>query len=145
MTFYTCDALENKLKNLLYAIGARKDARVEARCFDPAHHAQHHADALLAFAIPVFADVGMESELADDIFPARLQEIMINRRKYRHLAPGDCELFADFRRQVVDKLDIVIVAKDSHCRSGFFAPSMKIRILQPHVSEAGHQPEANID
>lgn len=137
-TFYTCDSLEDKLEDLLHAIGAREDARVEVKCFGSFNQTQRYADVLLAFAIPVYADVGPDSGASEEVFSASMQEIIINRRRPRDLEPGDCELVDDFRRQVVDKLGIQVLNNNVRCYPGrvsAFPPTMKLRLLQPIATE----------
>ena len=142
-TFYSCESLEMRLRDLLHAIGARKDARVEARCPDSLQRVQRSADVLLAFAIPAYAGAEAEAGKSADLFAADLREIVIGHRRPRNLESADCDLVHQFRRRVVDRLGLSVVDENIRCspgRASFFAPTMKLRVLQP-VATTQREPQ----
>ncbi len=127
-TFYSCDAIEGKLKRLLIILGARDDARVEMKCFGndnlKRRREQRIYRILLAFAMPVPAD---RSDLTREIFPAEWQETRVTGNVSRYLDGGDCELVDQFQRFVIPKLPIKKSTKSLHCLP-IRRPSNKLRI-----------------
>lgn len=99
-TEYTCDGIRSKLKQLLRAIGARDDVRIESNCVDSFSTEKFHR-LLLAFAVPVPAD---EIDITEETFPAKWERVELRYRHPRNLGRGECELIEQFNRQVVSKI-----------------------------------------
>lgn len=127
-TFYSCDAIENKLERLLIIMGARNDARVEVKCLGndnlKRRREQRSYKMLLAFAMPVPAD---KTEITKEIFPAEWHETRVASNLSRYLDGGDCELVDQFQRYVIPYLEVKKSTKRLHC-SPMRRPSSKLRI-----------------
>ena len=110
-TMYTCDGIENSLLRLLKLIGARDDARVEAKCVNQLQARRFHR-VLLAFAMPVPAD---KSDLSKEVFPAQYEEVRVVGSISRLLNGGDCELLEEFERKVMPQLKVSKLGRKIRC------------------------------
>ena len=94
-------------------MGARNDARVEARCVSQNRVHRFHK-LLLAFAMPVPAD---KTDISREIIPAEWQDVRVVGKLSRYLDAGDCELLEQFQRQVLPHLQVRNLGTKIHCFS----------------------------
>jgi hypothetical protein len=99
-TTYSCDGLADKVKVLLLAAGARKDAKSRSgACATPYGRPDKFARADLTFytLTPRGGDKTMEGEPADGVW----RPVAFSRHSPRELARGDCELVEQFASSVL--------------------------------------------
>jgi len=142
-TSYACDALENKIANILRAVGARDDVAVDSGC----HSRQFISGALVnvTLATPLVASeenvrraVAYDSrdELvarlqraqlpsATDLerFPASWERVSLTRNRLVRLDSGDCDLLSAMSQQLFPKLSIRMDESELRCS----ATSTRIR------------------
>jgi hypothetical protein len=132
-TFYSCSSLEQKLKRILKALGARGDVKV--RSVDCQTHPAANPRIYLKLQAPVEATPQAlaerdksksKRELAARVrgekqdpealapFAAQWKRVSLKRGEM-NLEPGDCELVDELRRKVLPKLAIRIVKDNTHC------------------------------
>jgi hypothetical protein len=88
-SIYSCDGLEQKVRQLLLLFGARKDARVHASgCAYNDMPAGHS----LSVSVDFYALAPESSASAADRQPAAWSMIDVDSRHPAFMAPGDCEL-----------------------------------------------------
>lgn len=140
-SLYSCDGLEDKLKRLLIAAGARRDAKVSARGCELGHsYVARMPRAKLVFHTLVPAPAGAApapaaaaptqpppKQLGRDAPKLRKdppppepavgtwREIEFRSRTPRWLEPGDCELVEQFRREVLPKFTTRDVVGSVRC------------------------------
>jgi hypothetical protein len=97
-TLYTCDGLEDKVKQILRYLGARKDMQVQASCARgpnaPSHQAWVTVDFDTVQAAPDASD-------ADNV-QARWAPMQVAPRHPRFMEDGDCELVDGLRAVLKD-------------------------------------------
>lgn len=125
-TFYSCDALEDKVSRILRELGAREDLEVRATGCWNWTVPERFVTVRIRLALPVLADPGeglspeersrrelvarVRGDEAPDLellepFPATRERVTLSRR-LRFLEDGDCELVEQLDLQVFRKLDI---------------------------------------
>jgi hypothetical protein len=99
-TTYSCDGLADKLRQLLLAAGARKDAKSRpGACASGFGRADKFARADLVFY--TLAPVDATTPSGDKPVDGAWRPVTIATRSPRELALGDCELVEQFRTAVV--------------------------------------------
>jgi hypothetical protein len=99
-TTYSCDGLADKLKQLLLAAGARKDAKSRpGACASGFGRVDKFARADLVFY--TLAPVDASTAPGDKPVDGAWRPVAFAVRSPRELAPGDCELVEQFRTAVV--------------------------------------------
>jgi hypothetical protein len=97
---YSCDGLADKLKRLLLAAGARKDAKSRpGACAAGFGRADQFARADLVFY--TLAPVDAASAAGDKPVDGAWRPVVLSARSPRELALGDCELVDQFRTAVL--------------------------------------------
>jgi hypothetical protein len=151
-TYYSCDALEDKLARLFKSIGAHPKSQVDVNgCMSngPSRHAFAH----FIGAVPVPADysapaadpkstsaskqallkrLGVQPSFETDEFPAQRTEVDLARLSAATLEPGDCELLELLGREVLPKLGTTQVRDRPTCFPGRVppsTPSLKLEVL----------------
>jgi hypothetical protein len=136
-TFYSCAALRDRARYLLYRVGARPDMKVMVSCLDQIGPQQMPSVRITA-AVPAEATPEVLARLDADMprqelikrvrktrglytedplaqFPAVWQTVTIDGRKDPYLEDGDCEFIEQFTKQVLVPLGVRIAA-DSRVR-----------------------------
>jgi hypothetical protein len=152
-TFYNCRSLERKLRVILRSVGARDDIQFSGYvCNDISGIARFQ----LAFQSPVVATPeniaasstfssrevlaarvrGERLPTAEDVqtFPAVWKTVSFARDRAMRLAPADCELVAQLRRQILDRMSIQVVSDNVRCSPGFgniSKPRLTVAALVP--------------
>ena len=137
-TSYSCGSLRKRLRSILLTVGARDTLVIRTTgCYD----LSELANVQITMASPVEAtpaniraltEHDSEDELiarvrgeslasAADIerFSAEWRTISMSRDKRLRLAPGDCELVQQLRREVFPLMSIRIVEDNLHCSRAF--------------------------
>ncbi|MGH8177376.1 MAG: hypothetical protein ACREV5_14035 [Steroidobacter sp.] len=137
-TTYSCGALRDRLRSILMGVGAQDTIIVRTiGCYDLSDLARVH----VIMASPVEATPenvraltqhdsedeliarmqGVSLATAADIerFPAIWSTVSMSRDKRLKLAPGDCELVQQLRREVFPLLSVRIVQDNLHCSNAF--------------------------
>jgi hypothetical protein len=125
-TRYSCSALEEKIRNILIAVGGHPSTRVRAVGCQGARPSRVISLGI-ATAVPrpasepktsqvierekLLARFGVRSGPQGE-FLARQRRVSLSKSSLS-LAPGDCELLAQLRDQVFPKLDVVVVVGKS--------------------------------
>jgi hypothetical protein len=158
-TFYSCDALAQRVDYLLQVVGVRPDAKVSISCLNtigPGNMPSMRIRAALpAEATPeVLALVnkqapkrelirlvqGKKEPLVQDEtapFPAAWRTVVISTRKDKILERGDCELVEQFAKQILRPLGVRI-QPSSNLRCTPNAPrtgwiTLTLETLQPYT------------
>jgi hypothetical protein len=137
-TAYSCSGLRDRVRAILQTVGARDTLVVRTwNCADPSYSARVQ----ITLASPVEATAenikaltthdskaqliarvrNEQLDTAADLerFPAVWKTISLNRDRELDLAPGDCELVQQLRRDVLPRMAVRIVRDNLHCSSGF--------------------------
>jgi hypothetical protein len=135
---YTCDSLEDKVKEILLYVGARKDAQVQATgCprgpSSPSHQAFVTADFDTLQAAPDSSDA--------DSVQARWADLQVAPRHPRFMDDGDCELVDGLRPVLKDGFSWRGLDYSTNCIPhqlllGSFA--VRGAVLQPAAAVAAH-------
>ncbi len=128
-TYYTCNAIEQKVRRLLLAFGARDDAEVHAPCMGRFNEVQPMYNMTLGFAVPVPAEPGIST----DTFPASWEEVQIRDRRPRTIERGDCELVEQFMDQVAPLFGPVNLEQRTRCipnRVNLGSPNVKALVIK---------------
>jgi hypothetical protein len=97
---YSCDGLADKLKVLLLAAGARKDAKSRSgACASPYGRPDKFARADLTFY--TLAPQGADTAAADEPADGTWRPVALAYRSPRELDRGDCELVEQFKSGVL--------------------------------------------
>lgn len=135
---FSCDGLENEVRSILKAIGARPGFKVTARaCFNPQRGAEWMPNLDLVVAMPQPATPELIAQLAQGDskrelagegagkpvpsveaaapFPARVRRIDFQDSQLGLVQPGDCELVEQMRDQVFKPLGAKIVVDRMDC------------------------------
>lgn len=131
-TAYSCDAVEDRLKSILRALGAHEQTKVSAQGCD-FNRPSRNFFIVITTATPIpLADVpkqssadksrdellkrlGAKDEKFDETFPAQWKTVELSRDRKLDLQPGDCELMEGLRDHVLPKLSTKIVADRVSC------------------------------
>lgn len=152
-TLYSCGGLQDKLEKILTSVGARAGS-IELRTYS-CDDASSIARFEIALASPVEATPQNVQELsshdardelvarvngkrvatAEDLprFPAVWKTISFARSREMRLAPGDCELVQQLRREILPRMSVQIV--NDHLRCSAFGnigrPQLVVSALVP--------------
>lgn len=127
-TYYSCDGLRNKIQYVLEQVGARKDPKVTASCFDRNGGVDVLPMTRIRVAVPAEATPERLQQLAgeqskrelvgrvqgsgkdvDDItaqFPAELRVVEFDGRRGKRIEDGDCQLLEQLLPQVLKPLGV---------------------------------------
>jgi hypothetical protein len=127
---YSCEGIKQKVKDLLRAIGARDDVKVDGVCPVEAGSPFPFYNLILAFSVPVEAEAGV----AVETFPGEWQEVQIGYNRPSGLAWGDCELVEQFRDQVLPVLSPREIRDKTRCVPHQLSPGsfgLTVTVLKP--------------
>ncbi|HEY7641807.1 MAG TPA: hypothetical protein VH814_18905 [Steroidobacteraceae bacterium] len=151
-TLYSCGGLQDKLETILTTVGARGGIQLRAYSCDDA---QSIARFEIVLASPVEATPENLEELtsydardelvsrvrgerlpsAEDVqrFPAVWKTISFARSREMKLAPGDCELVQQLRRQLLPRMSVQIVTDQVRCSAfgNIGKPQLTVSALVP--------------
>ena len=132
-TFYACRSLEDRVRQLLMALGADKELKVRAASCQGNEIARFpHVSIKLSSPVEATPEALAELEKTrstreltarvrgepmtevTEQFPAQWKPVSLSRGSFR-LEPGDCELIDQLKRHVLPKLAIRIVKDDMNC------------------------------
>ncbi len=149
-TFYSCDALENRVEKILKAVGADRDLYVRSNgC--PSGGIARLPYVLIRVTSPVEATpeaiaeiektrskrelaARVRGEQMSDVgeqFPAHWQPVAFDRGRLR-LEPGDCELMDQLVRYVFPKLAVRVTKNELSCspnQVSFIQPRLDVDAL----------------
>jgi hypothetical protein len=111
-TLYTCDALEDDVRQILLHIGARKDAKVTASgCPGPVGVPTHSAWVAADFytLAPVAAANG------SDTVKARWTSLEVSPRRPNFLGEGSCELIQEMKDLIIQNFSLRDVDYRTSC------------------------------
>ena len=144
-TFYSCHSLEDRVRQLLVALGADKNMRVRVTsCFG--NEIARFPNVRIQLSSPVEATPEVLAELEKTRstreltarvrgepmveptaqYPAYWKPVSLSRGSFR-LEPGDCELVDQLKRKVLPKLAVRIVKDELSC------PPNQIPMGQPRL------------
>ncbi len=135
---YTCDGLEDKVKQILLFLGARKDAQVQATgCFRGPNSPSHEA-----FVTVDFDTLQAAPESSDaDIVQAHWAATQVTPRRPQFMDEGDCELVDGMRAVVKEGFSWRGLDYNASCvpysltLGGF---NVRGEVLRPTVPAAAH-------
>lgn len=161
-TAYNCDAFESKVKNILLALGAPAQTKVQANgCIDvnrpsrnffvtittakpiPASEAKdqpNKAERELAVRL-----TGKKDPLTADAFPAQWKTVELSRERRLNLEPGDCELMDGLTKDVLPKLSVKVITDRVSCTPNNISidtPQLTVSALIP-LPKADESSSAN--
>ncbi len=119
---YSCDGLRDKLRAMLFDLGARRDLKIVATgCADDDRLRVNSGVPSLTviFSAPALPDPSMKPLHEGDLAAtdARFETFTITSDAFRNLGVGDCEFVEDFRQQILPALVTRRVKDDIRCRS----------------------------
>jgi hypothetical protein len=152
--YYSCEALHEKIRAILRAVGAHTQMIVDVGCMGrkfvnhafigvtlaaPTEATQESVKAATTFDSRQRLLARLHSQplpTATDLerFPAQWRTVSLSHRRGPHLSSGDCELFDALRRRVFPRLAVRIDKEDLSCTSGYashFAPRLEVTALMP--------------
>lgn len=156
--YYACDALREKIRAILSAIGAHGTMNIAISCIGGQFVQDAHSR--LTLALPAEATPAnvraattfdtraqlvarlqkIQLPSANDIarFPARWQTVSLSRQHGVHLGPGDCELLDGLTEQVFPKLPVHVTAASLRCNNDAtrIVPTIEVTALVPAPSTA---------
>jgi hypothetical protein len=117
---YSCDGLRDKVRALLFDLGARRDLKIAAiGCADSGwKHVNSPAPSLnITFSAPALPDPSLKPLHAGDLAAtdARFEPFTIASDAFRNLGFGDCELVEEFSHQILPKLVTRALKRDIAC------------------------------
>src|SRR5690606_7282072 len=136
-TSYACDALELKIANILRAVGAREDVKVDSGCYSRQFVSGAIVNVTLATPL-IASEVNVRRAVAYDSrdelvarlqrvrlpsatdlerFPASWERVSVTRNRFVRLDPGDCDLLSAMSRQLFPKLSIQMDESELRCSS----------------------------
>ena len=157
-TSYSCGALRKRVRSILMRMGAHESIEVRAKdCYDLSNFASLH----ITMASPVEATPenvqaltqydardellarvrGETLEGAADLerFAAEWRTISLARDKTLKLAPGDCELIEQLRRDVLPRMSVRVLNDNLRCSRVFGSytrPQLRLSALIPVAASA---------
>jgi hypothetical protein len=159
-TAYSCDAVEDKLENILHEVGAHPKTKVRATGCNRSRPSRNFFITITT-AMPVPATeadaasfgkseqellqrMGTKNAIQQEEFLATWKTIDLSRERKLDLQPGDCELMEGLRDQVLPKLAIKIVSNKVQCmpkQISIQTPELKVTALvkAPTADEAKSQ------
>jgi hypothetical protein len=159
-TAYSCDAMEDRLKVILRALGAHEQTRVSAQGCDFNRPSRNFfINITTATPVPLAdkpaaatADTGREELLKrlgvapkvfDETFPAEWKTIQLSRDRKIDLQPGDCELMEGLRDRVLPKLSVKVIAERVQCvprQVSLQTPELTVSALVPMAKPDSAKP-----
>jgi hypothetical protein len=160
-TAYNCDAAEDKLKEILLALGAHPGTQVRAtgcnmnrpsRNFFVTITSATPVPATDAIAVPAKGEksrqellerLGNKNPISSDQFPATWKSVDLSNDRKLNLRPGDCELMEGLRDNVLPKLSVKIESNRVQCtprQLSISTPELKVSALVPLASPDQKQP-----
>lgn len=148
-TFYTCDALEDRVETILRALGAQDVKATSTGCFSngPSRtpHVKVVAKAPVEATPEALADLkktettrelkarvrGERPEEATAQFPATWKRVNLSVGQFG-IESGECELIEELSKKVFPKLSIRVVKDEVNCiphRANFSQPRMEVDAL----------------
>jgi hypothetical protein len=117
---YSCDGLRDKVRAMLFDLGARRDLKIAAvGCVDSGRmHDNSPAPSLnITFSAPVLPDPSLKPLHEGDLaaIDARFEPFTIASDAFRNLGFGDCELVEEFSHQILPKLVTRALKRDISC------------------------------
>jgi hypothetical protein len=156
-TLYTCQSLKRKLRTILRNVGAREGVKLrDYGCEDLSGIARFQ----VAFESPVAATPeniaaatqfdsrdalvarmrGEPLPTAEDVqrFPAVWKTVSFVRDRELRIAPGDCELVQQLRRQILTRMSVQVVSDEVRCSSfgNISKPRLTVAALVPASPDA---------
>lgn len=152
-TFYSCDALQNKLKRLLRHLGVTGEVRVSDPYCPPGVSRMPRVRLRVVSPVPATPEALAERdedkstrELAARVngkkaaeqlqasleqFPAQWKPVSLSRGKH-DVGGGDCELIDELSRKVLPKLSVRIVNANIRCtpyQTSLLQPRLEVEAL----------------
>ena len=137
-TIYTCDALLDKVRDILESLGARDTLRIRSfGCTDMVTHGRmeitlespveatpENIEALTTYDSKQQLVARLRNEHlanAEDLrrFPATWKTVSMTRDRSLKLGPSDCELVEQLRRDVLPRMSIRVEFERLHCSAVF--------------------------
>lgn len=135
-TAYNCHAFEDKVRDILKALGAHPETKVRTTGCDFNEPAMNFF-VTITTATPVLANeanaksirlgsrsesqqkllerLGVKSSVSTDAFPAQWKTMELSANRRLNIQPGDCELMEGLRDQVLPKLNIKVISDTVRC------------------------------
>jgi len=160
-TAYNCDAAEDKLKEILLALGAHPATQVRAAGCDLNRPSRNFfvtitsatpAPATDAVVVPTPGEksrqelierLGNKALIGSEQFPATWKSVDLSGDRKLNLRPGDCELMEGLRDNVLPKLSVKIESDKVQCtprQLSIVTPELKVLALVPLASPDRKQP-----
>jgi hypothetical protein len=154
-TAYTCDAAEDKLKEILMAVGAHPSTMVRANGCQmdrpsrnffvtittatpaPATDATAAVPAGEKTRQQLIERLNGKKPISDAPFAAVWKTVDLGRDRDLNLKPGDCELMQGLRESVLPKLSVKIESDKVQCtphQLDILTPELKVSALVPLAS-----------
>jgi hypothetical protein len=159
-TSYSCGALRKRVRSILMRMGAHESVEVRTvGCYDlsefatlqitmasPVEATPENVQALTHYDAKdaLIARVrGQTLAGAADLerFAAEWRTIALARDKQLKLAPGDCELVEQLRRDVLPRMSVRVLQDDVRCSRAFGSytrPQLTVSALVPSAPDARH-------
>lgn len=155
-TAYACDSLEGKVRDILVTLGAHPSTKVSATgCVGS--HPSRTAFVRIATATPepvaldgkasidrlaenraqLLERMNLEDDFGSRSFVARWETFQLAENRELDLAPGDCELMAQLRDQVLPELGVRILQESISCiphQLSIMTPPLQVSALVPAKS-----------
>jgi hypothetical protein len=117
---YSCDGLRDKVRAMLFDLGARRDLKISAiGCVDsgPMRDNSPPPGLNITFSAPVLPDPSLKPLHEGDLkaIDARFEPFTIASDAFRNLSFGDCELVEEFSHQILPKLVTRALKRDITC------------------------------
>ena len=147
-TLYSCDAVEDKVKEILKTLGAHPKSKVRATgC--PSNRPSRNFFLTITLASPVpVADakltdaekskqellkrLGAKNDFSTEEFPAIRKSVELSRERRLNIEPGDCELLEGLRDNVLPKMNVKIEEERIRCTPNQLSlspPQLKVSAL----------------
>lgn len=160
-TAYACDSLERKIREVLVTLGAHPSTKVAAvGCVGP--HPTRTAFVRIATATPepvtgdkpggskagedeptdnraqLLERMQLEDDFGSRSFAAHWKTFRLSENRELDLAPGDCELMAQLRDQVLPELGVRITQESISCipyQVSITTPTLQVSALVPATAD----------
>jgi len=131
-TAYNCDSAEDRIKDILLALGAHPQTKVSATGCNFNRPSRNFFITITTIT-PVPVDevpaksqadtskdellkrLGVASAQLDGTFPAEWKTVELSRNRKLHLEGGDCELIDGLKDRVLPKLSVKIISSRVQC------------------------------
>jgi hypothetical protein len=152
-TVYSCDALLEKVRDILQVLGARESTRIRSwGCTDmvtsgrmeitlesPVEATPESVQALTSYDSTQQLVARVRNERLDRAeelprFPATWKTISMSRDRQLKLGPSDCELVEQLRRDVFPRMSIRVESSRLHCSAvlgNIGQPQLRVAALVP--------------